>query len=216
MESILEDKEPGYQTVEAIEKYINKIDGIVSSKIITDNQSKILEVHVLSDYSRSPKQIVRDIQSCCAAVFNIQLEYKTISIVQIDSNMSGRKRRLKFNDFNVISDGHKLTVKTYLSNDGKIFEGSASGLNSPRGRYIAAAEACINAIHSFMGCEFVFHVADVQKMPIAGVDSFCVAIGYIQNDNQGTLLGSSLQKGDEYCSIMKATLDAVNRFIEKS
>lgn len=213
MESILGSADRSSKHIDGLEKYINKVSGVLSSKIVTDETGKIIEVHVLSDISRSPKQIVRDIQSCAAAVFDIQLEYKTISVAQIDHNISKNSNRLKLNDFNVIGDGQKLTVKTYLSSGERIYEGTATGMSSSRGRYMTAASACIDAIHSYLGSQYVFNVADVQRMPIAGMDSFCVAIGFLQNDAQGMLLGSSLQKGDEYCSIMKATLDAVNRML---
>ena len=42
--------------------YISKLAGVMSSNVVFED-GEITEIHVLADTSRTPKQIVRDVQS---------------------------------------------------------------------------------------------------------------------------------------------------------
>ncbi|HBQ64816.1 MAG TPA: hypothetical protein DD727_07845 [Clostridiales bacterium] len=215
MEQVLGDRDRTLRMEDGLEKYINKVSGVLSSKIVKDENGRIIEVHVLSDYSRSPKQIVRDIQSCVAAVFGFQLEYRTISVAQIDSGLKSKNSRLQLKNMQIQSEGSRLMVKTQLGLGDGMYEGTASGMSGPRARYVVAASACVSAVHAYLGSDMIFIVSDVQKLSIAGADSFCVALNYCFDGNQGMLVGASVQKEDEYRSVVKATLDAVNRILER-
>lgn len=70
-------------------EYIGKLPGVLNSKLIFDGED-ITEVHILSDFSRTPKQLVRDIQSLFMARFNRELDHRIISIAQIDLNCPDR------------------------------------------------------------------------------------------------------------------------------
>ena len=59
-----------------------KLPGVLSVEFVTEGPV-VREVHVLSDQSRSPKQIVRDIQSALLARFQLDLDHRIISVAQI-------------------------------------------------------------------------------------------------------------------------------------
>ena len=50
------------------EVLINKIPGIISSRFVTNSDNEIIELHVLANIYRSPKQLVRDIQSALLTI----------------------------------------------------------------------------------------------------------------------------------------------------
>ena len=70
-----------------------KLPGVLSVEFVTEGPV-VREVHVLSDQSRSPKQIVRDIQSALLARFQLDLDHRIISVAQIPGLPTVVQRRL--------------------------------------------------------------------------------------------------------------------------
>ncbi|HPU96274.1 MAG TPA: hypothetical protein PK488_05350, partial [Bacillota bacterium] len=62
---------------------------------------------------------------------------------------------------------------------------------------------------------YIFSVVDVQKTRIAGLDAFNVALNNVYDDRQAILTGVALVQEDEYLAVIKATLHAANRVLEK-
>lgn len=199
-----------------MEKLINKLSGVILSKIVIDYHGDITEVHILANYLRSPKQIVRDVQSLSATTFDLNLEHRIISVAQIpDDAMLEIGIRLKILNFEVSWAGSKVNMTVTLAGLDSTVTGAASGMNSNLSRNMTAARACISALHAFLGLECVFDVIDIQKIRIAGEDSFSVAVSYCHKGDEQVLLGSSIVKDGEYNAIICATLDAVNRLVNR-
>lgn len=119
--------------LEAIESDIEKLDSVVSCRIILSEKQTIDEVHVVSNGLRGPKQIARDIQSVLIASYNIPVDYKKISIATIADNMVSKNHsRLKLNGISYDNIGLKSTVKISLSKYGEIFEKTLAGPNTDR------------------------------------------------------------------------------------
>lgn len=79
----------------SVKKYMDLIDklaGIIKSHIVI-NDEEITEIHVLSDTSRSPKQLARDIQSALMVRFGVNVDHKLISIAQIPSKNTNEAHR---------------------------------------------------------------------------------------------------------------------------
>ncbi len=202
-------------TVE-LEKLINKLSGVILSKVVSDARGDVTEVHILANFHRSPKQIVRDVQSLSATSFNLNLEHRIISVAQIaDDSMLEIGIRLKINDFEVSWSDNKVTMSVTLSGVDRLAKGIAVGMNTAPSRNMAAAKACISALHEFLKLECVFDVIDIQKLRIAGQDSFSVAVSYSDKGEDQVLLGSSIVHDGEYNAILCATLDAVNRLVNR-
>ena len=72
-----------FNSIEEYQELLSKIPGILNVRIIADADNNTLtEIHVLSNTSRSPKQIARDIQSALLASYNIRMNHKIISIAR--------------------------------------------------------------------------------------------------------------------------------------
>ena len=67
------------------QEMINKINGVISTKIIHEDND-IQEMHILANTLRSPKQIVRDIESILLTSFDYRIDRKVISIAQIETD----------------------------------------------------------------------------------------------------------------------------------
>ncbi len=203
-------------SISDMEKLINKLSGVILTKIIVDSRGEIAEVHILANYLRSPKQIVRDIQSLSATSFQMNIEHRLISIAQIaDDSMLEVGIRLKIQDFEVSWLHNKVNMSVTLAGLDHVAKGTATGMNTAPSRNMTAARACIAALHDYLSIDCIFDIIDIQKLKIAGEDSYSVAISYNNNGEDQVLLGASLVRDGDYNAIICATLDAVNRIVNR-
>lgn len=67
-----------------IEQELNRIPGVTAVRLVTDQFDRPVEVHVLATPAKHPKQVVRDIQSVAKVTFDLELDHRVISVVQLD------------------------------------------------------------------------------------------------------------------------------------
>lgn len=205
------------ETIARLESLITRMSGVIAAKVVTDGLGRPIEVHVLTNLERSPKQVARDVQSCAASACGIQLDYRIISVAQVsDDTLVSSAIRLRIKGFGVSMEDNSVTVKVLLANKGEVYEGMATGISKSQGKYTTAATACVNSLHKFLGVDFVFSVVDVQKTRIAGTDAFNVALNHVYDERQSLLTGVALVQDDEYLAVIKATLHSANRVLEKA
>ena len=105
---------------EEIENTIEKLDSIISCKIIQGEDCEFHEIHIVSDKQRAAKQLVRDIQSVLIATYNIQIDHKIISIAEIRSdNIKKKQDPIKIISVSHDNNGEKACIKIILEKDGK-------------------------------------------------------------------------------------------------
>lgn len=199
-----------------MEKLINKLNGVILSKVNMDNRGEIAEVHILANLNRSPKQIVRDVQSLAATSFDVALEHRVVSVAQIaDDGMLEIGIRLKLRDFDISYVGNKVEMSVSLEGYDKTSTGKSSAMNTSVCRYMAASRACLAAVHDYVGRDSIFEPVEIQRTRIAGAEAFSVAVSTLIDGEEQLLIGSSFIREDEYNSILCATMDAVNRITNR-
>lgn len=194
-----------------VESFLNNIKSVMSSKIITDQNNEISEIHILSDSSRHTKQIARDVRSALLSNFNISVDYKIISVAQIIKNLSlNTNFRLVYDGYTneTTSDRTKLCVK--LSWDEKEYTGEAEGIKSEKNILKIAAAATLDAIKNAIGLD-CFIVEDIQNYKIAGQEVMLTAITSIDRGDESLLTGTSIVVNNKIDSTIKATLNSINR-----
>jgi len=79
-------------TLEAmkIEELISRVPGVKAVKVVGDS-SGLNEIHVITSSDKSPKQIVRDIETVILASTGVRLDRKIISIAQVESDVRTEK-----------------------------------------------------------------------------------------------------------------------------
>ncbi|QUH24703.1 hypothetical protein [Serpentinicella alkaliphila] len=198
-----------------LEELINNIFDVVSSKVVM-NGDEIEEIHVLASNRRGPKQISRDIQSALNAKFNMNIDYKKISVAQIDDKHSYTNEfRLQVESVQLSITGNITEIKVVLVKDNEKIEGIAKGLGSKNNSYRLVAQATIDCIHKILNVEDILIVEDVEKIYLAKEQIMIVAVSYISNRSETLMTGTAIIVKDEYETIVKATLDAINRRISK-
>ena len=194
-----------------MEEMINHIPDVISSKI-TFNDDEIEEIHVLAYNDRGAKQISRDIQSTLAAKFMTKVDYKKISIAQVDMKQDlGRDERLKINSIGYSMVGNIMEIKVIIQKGEEIIEGTAKGTNSKNNVLRLVGIATIDCVHSLLNIRDTFTLEDFEKFKLAKQEIITVAISFITNHGEELLVGAALVKKDDYETIVKATLDALNR-----
>jgi len=200
-----------------LEGLIGRMAGVIAAKVITDSSSRPVEIHVLTNLQRTPKQVARDVQSCAASACGVQVDHRIISVAQVSDDAVGAPGvRLKIKGLSLTLDENTVTIKVGLTYKGSLFEGSSSVMSKAQGKYAAASLACVNCLHKFLGVDYVFSVVDVQKTKIAGMDAFNVVLNHIYDGRQTLLTGVALVQDDDYMAVIKATLHSVNRVLDKA
>ena len=202
--------------MELIENNLEKLDSVISCKIILGENDIVDEIHIVSNGKINPKQLSRNIQSILIATHNLNIDYKKISIAQITDKTLGKvENRLKIKGLSFNNEGSKASVKVALKNSADTYETSLMGINSVRNIERMLVDATLKNIEEALGFEDTFILEDVRTIPVSSEKAVVVVVMCMVEDMEQKLCGSCLVKTDYKEAIVKATLDAVNRYTTK-
>lgn len=206
-------RNPG-QALEGLQQTIEQVRGVLSCRVVLDQDGRISEVHILARRTRSAKQIVRDVESICQAQFGVAVDHKCISVAQIDDqeNAVSPTSRLTPQGIHVSSSGSNLEVKVELVGaDGVAYEGVAGGAQSNVNRLRLVAMAALFAVEEYLRglCNFILD--DVVAFSIGRFEGVLVGITLVTDQGEEGLVGSALVRRDTSEAVVKAVLNAVNR-----
>lgn len=195
------------------ENLIRQVRGVISSQIVKDKDGEISEIHVLADASRSPKQVVRDIESAVLVQLNVELDHKKISVAQLQGGDEGFNRvlRPRLEGVELTTRGSKAEARVTVDFGNESYTGVAKGANVMRNRLRLAATATLEAVESYLGGTVRFMLEDVQKVVFSGRDVILVGISLLTPMGEEIFVGSAVVMGDERETAVKAVLDAINR-----
>jgi hypothetical protein len=193
-----------------IKSLVCKLPDIINCSIVCDEEGSIEEVHVLAAVGRNIKQLVRDIQSAINAKFNIVLDYKRISIAQINES-EYKEARVRIESIAVRNIDNMIEATVALSYEDKIFEGKSSKVKSKSNRVKAVAEATLAALEAYMGISGIMYLEGLESLKVSGREVYVSLVGFSKDNIEESLAGSSIISIDENESAVKAVLAAVNR-----
>lgn len=201
-----------------IEEALSQVSEIRAVRVVTSPDGFIDEIHVLALPSKTPKQLVRDIESTIMAAFGIAIDHKKISIaqlgheaVQVESRQSQSHARAQIKSINAEVTGVRTTLTVLLEIGGDEYVGQATGAASQTGRQRLVAEATLDAIQRYLQGAFVFALEDVEIVRLGreGVAVSCVTL--VTSLGEQAFAGSAMVRQNDNDSIVRATLDAINR-----
>jgi hypothetical protein len=67
-----------------LEQDLQRVPGIRSARIVGADVAT--EIHIVATHARSPKQLVRDVQSLAQAGFGLTIDHRIVSIVQLEES----------------------------------------------------------------------------------------------------------------------------------
>jgi hypothetical protein len=194
------------------QEVINKINGIISSKVNIEND-RLTEIHILANNNRSPKQIVRDIESSIMASFDYRIDRKIISIAQIQSEENDPNRRIKYSGISLNSHDNTIECSVRLLHEDSEYIVTQTGIKTISNRIKIVADTTIKVVEKIICKSSLFEIQDVMIFSKNEINFVTVLVNIICNDNEETLVGSVIIGSDTNEAIAKATLDAVNRRI---
>ncbi|WP_418790999.1 hypothetical protein [Phosphitispora sp. TUW77] len=196
------------------EEIIKQIKDVISARIVTNEFGEIIEIHVLSGPGRSPKQIVRDIESAFMAQFGINIDHKKVSVAQMQDDEGTRPMqeiRPKLTAVTVVSGGRKTEATVELEIGDEIYSGTALGPSTVNNKLRVIAQATVLAIENYLKGTCNMVTDDICRFSIAGKDAVAIAVSLITNVGEERLIGSAFLNNDEREAAVKATLAAINR-----
>jgi hypothetical protein len=198
-----------------IEEYLNRINSVITSRI-TEDDGKIKEIHIVSDLSRNPKQIARDVESVLVSQFDIHVDYKMISVAQVEGD-AGILRASRFRLISVenICKGNLFTAVITLERDGELFEGTSTGIATNHNIMRLTCEATIQAVENCCDRKNIFAIEDVTKISVSGKETLLTYITALVGDQELLVCGSAINAKNGIESVVKSTLDAVNRIVAR-
>ncbi len=204
-----------------MERLLSSLGGVIAARAVFNDDDEIVEIHVLSDLSKSPKQLVRDIQSASMAAFGLDIDYKLISIAQVNNDMVAPAvtipQRLVIRKIMIGLDSQSLETTVILGQGEKTYEGSSKGPLSARSRIHAATSAAILALKKYLGPAYGLALVDTQRLNMAGSECFVVALSITDATGEHVRYGVAPITGPEteVQAIVRAILSAVNRTVSR-
>jgi len=200
------------QVISQCENLIKQIEDIVSAKILTDAEGKISEIHVISKSDKSPKQIVKDIESTLITFLGLEIDQNKINVAQINNKKEHLiEGRLNFQGISTNKTQNHLEVKVMLADSiGNSFEGKAKGTVSFQSCMITTAYATIDAIQLFAGEKFLVSFDDICAFSIGNYQAVAVLVSVLNGGKGEQLLGCALVDHDIHEAVVQAVLNAIN------
>lgn len=202
---------------EDIEAALSQVAEIKAARVVASPDGVIQEVHVLASPSKAPKQLVRDIESTVMATFGIPIDHKKISIAQLGHDAVAKNGsappsiRPKIISVTSSVSGVQSTVAVTLEISGTDYIGKAAGPNSQTGRQRLVANATLDAISQSGDEAHVFALEDVSVLPLGKERVAVACVTLVSTFGEQSYAGSALVRQNEKDSIVRATLDAINR-----
>ena len=199
----------------AFQDTINKIDSVISSKVIVVD-GELTEIHVLSNNSRSPKQIVRDVETAIITIYDYRIDRKIISIAQIETEYDEKLKRIKFDGISFSASDNITECTVSLIYEDEEYSVAQRGIRTLANKRKIVADTTIKVVEKILGLSALFDIQDVNIHSSNSVNFVTVLVNMLINGNEETMVGAAIVKNDENEAIAKATLGTINRRVQKS
>jgi hypothetical protein len=199
-----------------MERALAQIAGIRTARVVTDPTGRIAEVHVLAEPGRSPKQLVRDIQSAVMTGFGVSIDYRVVSVVQLDREAPAEPAPHAPAARPVL---RRLTAET-ASYSTEVSVGVAVGgtevARTTRGPATAGlrlvAQATVDAVAEAISAEAV-EVESATLVEAGARQIALVVLRVLTSRGDHVVAGSAVVRRDPGDAVARASLDALNRFV---
>ena len=198
--------------ISALQQKIRRIDGVEAARVVAPN-GHIEEIHVLARQTKAPKQLVRDVQSLGHALFDIEIDRRIVSVVQLaDSDLDGGIRPALV-DVSEAFDGATADVTVTMRWEESLLIGKTKGASATSTRPRLIAEATLAALRQSIRAKTALGVSSMD-VPTLGSRQVAVAqIVVVSDGSERMLIGSAYVEEDETRAIVRAVLDALNRVL---
>ncbi|MBX5466552.1 MAG: hypothetical protein K6U14_03530 [Firmicutes bacterium] len=204
--------------VAEMEALVTRLPGVERCYIAVNDWGAIEEIHILATVERSPKQIVRDVESALLAQWGIRVDRRVISVAQVADGPQVRPGgRLTIAEFRLDLDaiGGTATARVVLQpadDDTVQYVGEWRGRYLPSHHLRPVAAATVEALNQIPTVREALALADLQQVQLANRPVVVAAVSYLNpRRREEVLVGAVAERGDGLGAAVRAVLDAVNR-----
>lgn len=222
---------PSLRLLPDLEDSLRLIPGVTAASVVTGPDAVPTEVHVLAAPGKAAKQVVRDVQSLALAKYDIDIDHRIVSVVQLGDD---EVRALEVPDLRAASasesvdtapepvvrpaiaaitvrSGHgEIEAAVTLAIGEQLFEGSVHGPSGQSHRARLVAAATLDAVSHLLG-----QPCEVESSAIVATGSREVALSVltlmVPRSGEQVLTGAAVVRGDEADAIVRSVLAALNR-----
>ena len=230
-------------TIHGVEKLLRSLTGVVSVRLVaTPGSGEIEEIHVLTTDEVTPRQTVRNVESALLAHFDLEIDYRKISVAQTSNPEAvGAEEKAKDNgapvrtvvhplpgapESRILFLGHQVETQrsqrvrmaVALEWQGHRFEGEAAGPDVARGRLETIANASLRAIETAVSAtesagDFNLTLDGVKVLDVFDRDYILVAVHAISGRQVTHLSGSALVEDTPDKAVIMSILQATDRWV---
>jgi hypothetical protein len=222
---------PTLRLLPELEDSLRQIAGITAASVVTGPDAVPTEIHVLASPGKPAKQVVRDVQSLALARFDIDIDHRIVSVVQIgDDAIDGpapstyaatdASAAAAEDEITIIrpaiaaimvrSGGGTTEASVTLAAGDQLFEGKAQGPAGASHRSRMVAVATLDALRDLLG-----QTCEVESATIVSTGSREVALSVltlmVPRTGEQVLTGCAMVRGDEADAVARSVLAALNR-----
>jgi hypothetical protein len=223
-----------------VEEALRSLRDVEDARVVADGDA-VREIHVLTASQRSPKQIVRDVETTLLARFHCAIDHRVVSVAYTRGagapsdagaprasngpvpdlasaaapSAPGRaaSERIRFVGANLFVAGPRVQAQVELRWKGLTRMGSASGTGTRQGASRLVAQATLEALGHFVEDEVALGVDGVDVVTVGGRGVAVVSLVLLADRRERLLTGTCPVEGDAPQAVALATLGALNRVI---
>jgi hypothetical protein len=219
---------PTLRLLPELEDALRQLSDVRAVSVVTGPDAQPIEVHVLATPGKSPKQVVRDVQSLALAQFDIDLDHRIVSVVQIgdapaagdaEGDAAGHAQsspepeaspRPVISAISTRTGDGECEVEVTLRAGADLFTGTALGPVGQQQRARVVAAATVGALKELLGLRCELESAQVLSVGPREVALTVLALG-VPRGGDHVLTGSAPVRGDHADAVARSVLDALNR-----
>ena len=220
---------PTLRLLPELEDALRRIQGVKAASVVTGPDAVPTEVHVLAAPGKPAKQVVRDVQSLALARYDIDIDHRIVSVVQMGDDevrvpdtlaglTPGAERadeaepvvRPAIAAIMVRSGKGQTEASVTLAAGDRLFEGRSQGPAGHSHRARLVAIATLDAVAELLG-----QACEVESSTVVPTGSREVALTVLTmalpRIGEQVLTGSAVVRGDDADAEARSVLAALNR-----
>ena len=223
---------PTLRLLPELEDALRHIPGVKAASVVTGPDAVPTEVHVLATPGKPAKQVVRDVQSLALARYDIEIDHRIVSVVQMGDDevrtvepppaeapaestepteqAAEQAVRPRIAAITVRSGNGETQASVTLAVGNDLFEGTSQGPAGQSHRARLVAIATLEAVSELLG-----QPCEIESSAIVATGSREIALSVVTimvpRTGEQVLTGAAVVRGDDADAIARSVLAALNR-----
>jgi hypothetical protein len=206
-----------------VEIELCRLSEVAAARIVADHLGRPVEVHILANDGKHPKQIVRDIQSVALASFGLEIDRRIVSVVQlgterqdaITSPSPAAVDRTQVAAVESRMSGRRSTIRVTLDAEGQEATGLGEGFVTATARARLVAGATLDALRQLEPTAGTLEIEGAKQVSVGESNIVVVTIVAVDPPDEHRLAGSAIVRQHIDDATVRAVLDATNRWLTK-